>query len=69
MITKEGISVDLDKIKAIIEWHVPKDIIDVRSFMGIIGYYHKFIEGFSKIMNPIISLQKKGKRFIWDQKV
>ena len=67
-ISKEGISVDPDKIKSIIDWHVPKDVTDVRSFMGITGYYHTFIEGFSKIMNPITSLHKKGKRFIWDQK-
>ena len=56
VISKEGISVDLDKIKAIIEWHVPKDITDVRSLMGITSYYRKFIEGFSGIANPITSL-------------
>ena len=36
--------------------------------MGITGYYRKFIEGFFKIANPIISLQKKDKKFIWDKK-
>ena len=36
--------------------------------MEIIGYYRKFIEGFSRIANPITLLQKKGKKFIWDQK-
>ena len=61
---EEGISIDQDKIKSIIDWHVPKDVTDVRSFMGITGYYRKFIEGFSKIANPITSLQKKGKRFV-----
>ena len=61
-ISKEGISVDLDKIRGIMEWHVPKDVSDVRSFMGITSYYQKFIEGFSKITNPITSLQKKGKK-------
>ena len=64
VISEEGISVDPNKIKAIIGWHVPKDVTDVWSFMGIQGYYRKFIEGFSKIMNPITSLQKKGKRFV-----
>ena len=38
-ISKEGISMDPDKIRAIMEWHVPKDVWDVRSFMGITGYY------------------------------
>ena len=68
MISEEGISVDTDKIKSIIDWHVPKDVTDVQSFMGITGYYRKSIEGFSKIANPITSLQKKGKIFVWDKK-
>ena len=68
VISEEGISVDLDKIKAIIYWPFPKDVTDVRSFMGIIGCYQKFIEGFSRIANPITSLQKKGNKFFWDHK-
>ena len=59
--TKEGISIDPKKIKAIEDWPVPKDVTDVRSFMGITGYYRRFIEGFSRIGNPINSLQKKGR--------
>ena len=59
---------DPEKIKEIEEWPVPKDITDVRSFMGITGYYRIFIEGFSRIANPITSLQNKGKKFKWNQK-
>ena len=66
--TKEGISIDPKKIKAIEEWPIPKDVTDVQSFMGITGYYRRFIEGFSRIANPITSLQKKGKKFEWSQK-
>ena len=58
---------DPDEIKYIIDSHVPKYVNFVRYFMGITGYYRKFIEGFSKIENPITSLQKKGKKFFWDQ--
>ena len=61
VVTKEGISVDPEKIKAIEDWPIPKDVTDVRSFMGITGYYRRFIEGFSRIANPITSLQKKLK--------
>ena len=68
MVTKEGIFVNPEKIKAIEEWPVPKDVIDIRSFMGIIVYYRRFIEGFSRIPNPITSLQKKGNKFEWSQK-
>jgi hypothetical protein len=68
VISKEGIAVDPDKIKAIMNWPEPKDVSDIRSFMGITGYYQKFIEGFSKIAYPITSLQKKGTKFIWSEK-
>ena len=50
------------------EWPVPKDVADIRSFMGITRYYRIFIEGFSKIAYPIMSLQKKGTKFNWLQK-
>ena len=40
----------------------------MQSFMGITKYYKRFIEGFSRIMNPITSLHRKGKKFVWDQK-
>ena len=65
MITKEGIAVDLEKIKTIMEWPIPKDVADIRSFIGLAGYYRRFVEGFSRIAYPITSLQKKGKVFRW----
>jgi hypothetical protein len=68
VISLEGIAVDPEKIRAIMEWLIPKDVVDIRSFMGIIGYYCRFIEGFSKIAYPITSLQKKGTKFNWSQK-
>ena len=66
--TKEGIYVDPEKIRAIEDWSVRKYVTDVSSFMGINGYYRRFIEGFSRITNTITSLQKKGKKFDWNQK-
>ena len=69
VVTKEGILVDPEKIKAIEEWPVPKDVTDIQSFMGITSYYRRFIEGFSRIANPITSLQKKGKKFEWIKNV
>ena len=58
-------SVELDKINAIIEWSVPKNVTHIGSFMGIIGYYWKFIEGFSKIAYRVALLKQKGKNFEW----
>ena len=67
-ISAEGSFVDPKKIKSIMEWSVPKDVADIHSIMGITGYYHRFIEGFSKIAYPITSLRKKGTKFNWSQK-
>jgi hypothetical protein len=60
IISKEGIVVDPEKIKSIEEWSTPRNVIELRSFMGLVGYYRRFIEGFSKIVHPNTSLQTKG---------
>ena len=65
IISGEGISVDLEKVKAIMEWPVPKNSHEVRSFMGLAGYYRIFVEGFSKIAKPITTFQCKGVMYDW----
>jgi hypothetical protein len=57
--------VDLEKVKAIMEWPVSKNAHEVRSFMGLAGYYLRFVEGFSKIEKPITTFQCKGVRYEW----
>ena len=64
----EGITVDPAKVEAIMEWPGSKNVPKVRRFMGLAGYYRQFIEGFSKIENPITELQKKNKKFIRTEK-
>jgi hypothetical protein len=59
IISEEGMAVDLEKIKSIEVWPTPKNVLEVRSFMGLSGYYRIFIEGFSRISHPITCLQKK----------
>ena len=65
IILEEGISVDLDKIESIMNWPTPRNVTDVRSFMGLARYYRRFIEGFSRVAHPITSLQRKGIGFEW----
>ena len=65
---EKGIFVDPSKIEAIKEWPTPKNVTEVRSFMGLAGYYRRFIEGFSRIAHPITSLQRKGVQFEWTLK-
>ena len=65
IISEEGISVDPEKIEAIMNWPTPRNVIDVRSFMGRAGYYKGFIEGSSKVAHSITYFQKKGIKFEW----
>jgi hypothetical protein len=65
IISKDGITMDLENIEAIIEWSMPKNVTKVRSFMGLVGYYRRFIVGFLRITHPITSLQRKEKKFQW----
>jgi hypothetical protein len=60
--------VDLAKVEAIMEWPMPTNVLELRSFMGLARYYRQFIEGFSKIANLITELQKKNKKFVWIEK-
>ena len=50
------------------EWPAPTNVHEIRSFMGMAGYYHRFVEGFSKVEKPITELQRKNKKFIWTEK-
>eukprot|EP00253_Pinus_taeda_P003649 PITA_03649 len=65
VVSKDGIVVDPEKIRSIMEWVAPKNVDDVRSFMGLEGYYRRFIKNFSRIAYPITSLQWEGKKFEW----
>jgi hypothetical protein len=67
IITDGGIKVDLGKISEILNWKQPKDASKIRSFLGLAGYYRRFIKGFSKLVKPLTSLLEKGKEFKWDE--
>ena len=56
---------DPNKIEVIMNWPTPRNVTDVRSFMGLVGCHMRFIEGFSKVANAITSLKKKGMKFEW----
>jgi hypothetical protein len=68
IISNGGIAVDPAKVKEIMEWRVPTTVTEIRSFLGLAGYYLRFIEGFSKIAKPMTSLLEKGREFKWDEK-
>ena len=63
--SKDRVSVDSRKIEAIINWKRPTTPTEVRSFLGLVGYYRRFVEGFSKIAVPLTGLTRKGIKFTW----
>ena len=65
VISGKGISVDPRKIEAVVEWEVPTNVTEVRSFLGMAGYYRRFVEGFSRIAQPLTKLTKKNMKFVW----
>ena len=65
VISVEGVSVDPQKIEAVVNWKSPKNVLEVRSFLGLAGYYRKFVEGFSKIAAPLTKLTRKDVKYDW----
>ncbi|GKB90457.1 putative reverse transcriptase domain-containing protein [Tanacetum coccineum] len=64
----EGIHVDPAKIESIKDWTSPKSPTEIRQFLGLAGYYRRFIEGFSKIAKPMTKLTQKKVKFVWGDK-
>jgi hypothetical protein len=65
VISAEGIAVDPDRVRAIQEWNPPKNMMQLRSFLGLASYCRRFVENFSKIAKPMTELLCKGKRYTW----
>jgi hypothetical protein len=60
--------VDPSKIQDVLSWEVPKNVTELHCFLGLAGYYRRFIEGFSKISKSLIELLRKDKKFEWTAK-
>jgi len=57
--------VDPAKISAVKEWKAPKSVTEIRSFLGLAGYYRRFVQDFSKIAKPMTRLLQKDTRYKW----
>ncbi|KAH9722450.1 Endonuclease [Citrus sinensis] len=67
IVTKDGISADPAKVEVIVNWERPASVTKVRSFLGLAGYYRRFVKGFSSIAAPLTNLTKKNVKFNWDE--
>jgi hypothetical protein len=65
IINRDGLVVDPKKVAAILDWKAPKDVRGIKSFIGMAGYYRRFIVGFSKIARPMTALLAKNVEFKW----
>jgi hypothetical protein len=68
VLSAKRIAVDPSKVKDILEWKPPTTVHQVRSFLGLAGYYLRFIPGFSKLVKPITSLLKNDTKFNWSSR-
>jgi hypothetical protein len=67
-ISQDGITVDLEKVQEVMDWKPPTTVRQIQSFLGLAGYYRRFIPDFSRIAKPMTELLKKGMKFDWSQK-
>ena len=65
VVSEEVISVDPSKVEAVSQWKQPRNPTEVWSFLGLAGYYQRFVDGFSKILAPMIALTCKNVKFEW----
>ena len=61
-----GVSRDLAKVEAVMSWERAKSVFEIRSFLGLVGYYRRFIEDFSRLAAPMMRLTRKEVKFDWD---
>ena len=65
MLGPEGIKIEETKVKAVLDWPVPKLVKDIQKFLGLANYYQRFIEGFAKVVRPLHELTRKEQKWNW----
>ncbi|WVZ89218.1 hypothetical protein U9M48_035647 [Paspalum notatum var. saurae] len=68
ILSEKGVAIDPSKLEDVLNWKQPETITEIRSFLGLAGYYRRFIKDFSKTTKPMTSQTKKNVRYLWDPK-
>ena len=68
VVSRDGIMVDPQKVEAVLHWERPKTATEIRSFLGLAGYYRRFIQDFSRIAAPMTRLTQKAVKFVWSDR-
>ena len=67
-VSASGVSVDPEKVEVVMSWERPKSVFEIRNFLGLAGYYRRFIEDFSRLAAPMTRLTRKEVKFDWDDR-
>ncbi|XP_059629631.1 uncharacterized mitochondrial protein AtMg00860-like [Cornus florida] len=67
VVSGNGVLVDPSKIEAVLDWERPKNVYEIWSFLGLAGYYRRFVRDFSRLATPITRITRKGIRFDWTE--
>jgi hypothetical protein len=67
IVGENGIRMDEDKVRAVLEWPVPQTVKEVQSFLGFANFYRRFIQDYSKVTTPLTELTKKDREFVWNK--
>ncbi|WVZ80465.1 hypothetical protein U9M48_027936 [Paspalum notatum var. saurae] len=68
ILSEKGVPVDPSKVRDVLNWKQPETVTEIRSFLGLAGYYRRFIKDFSKTVKPMTSLTKKNAKYLWGPK-
>ena len=63
-----GVPVDPEKVEVVISWERPKSVFEICSFLGLVGYYKRFVEDFSRLAAPMTRFTQKEVKFYWDNR-
>ena len=66
VLSVSGVSVDPEKVDAVLSWERPKSVFEIHSFLGLVGYYRRFIEDFSRLAAPVTGLTRMEVKYEWN---